>query len=233
MLIMKQFTLKLVECSGKEYVRVLLLDEQRLLEVKTAIEGIEFVKNVTNSTYSGRPTLNIHPDWMISGKELFNSLTKFLDDFFNGVISYEMVASDQAHFDNIQNRILEQLDKAQFSIIVVMAWFTNDILFQKLLEKQERGVSVKLVVFDDGINQKKGVDFEKINDLHKVKAMRGGKMHNKFCVIDNNTVITGSYNWSTAAETKNDENIYIHQVNSKGIDIVKKYILKAKKIERN
>lgn len=31
-------------------------------------------------------------------------------------------------------------------------------------------------------------------------------MHNKFCVIDNQKVITGSYNWSENAENKNDEN---------------------------
>lgn len=229
---MKQYELTLVETSGNEYVRV-RLDETRIQEVKRAIEGIDHVKKVTNSTYSGKATLNVHPDWTISKEELRDKLEPFLDDFFKGTISYKIEASDQAHFENIQNRILEQLDKAQFSIIVVMAWFTNDILFQKLLEKQEQGVSVKLVVFDDGINQKKGVDFEKINDLHKVKAMRGGKMHNKFCVIDNNTVITGSYNWSTAAETRNNENIIIHQVNSKGVDIVKDYILEAIKIERN
>lgn len=34
-------------------------------------------------------------------------------------------------------------------------------------------------------------------------------MHNKFCVIDNQIVITGSYNWSDNAEYKNDENISI------------------------
>ena len=31
-------------------------------------------------------------------------------------------------------------------------------------------------------------------------------MHHKFCVIDNQKVITGSYNWSDNAENKNDEN---------------------------
>ena len=31
-------------------------------------------------------------------------------------------------------------------------------------------------------------------------------MHNKYCVIDNQIVITGSYNWSKNAENKNDEN---------------------------
>lgn len=142
---MKQYELTLVETSGNEYVRV-RLDETRIQEVKRAIEGIDHVKKVTNSTYSGKATLNVHPDWTISKEELRDKLEPFLDDFFNGVISYEMVASDQAHFENIQNRILEQLDKAQFSIIVVMAWFTNDILFQKLLEKQSQGVCVKLIV---------------------------------------------------------------------------------------
>lgn len=34
-------------------------------------------------------------------------------------------------------------------------------------------------------------------------------MHDKFCVIDNQRVITGSYNWSDNAEYKNDENISI------------------------
>jgi len=34
-------------------------------------------------------------------------------------------------------------------------------------------------------------------------------MHDKFCVIDNQIVITGSYNWSNNAEFKNDENVTI------------------------
>lgn len=35
-------------------------------------------------------------------------------------------------------------------------------------------------------------------------------MHNKFCIIDSNIVITGSYNWSFKARM-NDENILIIQ----------------------
>jgi phosphatidylserine/phosphatidylglycerophosphate/cardiolipin synthase-like enzyme len=34
-------------------------------------------------------------------------------------------------------------------------------------------------------------------------------MHHKFMVIDGYIVVTGSYNWSTAAETRNDENIVV------------------------
>ena len=32
-------------------------------------------------------------------------------------------------------------------------------------------------------------------------------MHNKFCIIDDELVITGSYNWTTSADLKNDENV--------------------------
>ncbi|MEM1518588.1 MAG: phospholipase D-like domain-containing protein, partial [Nitrososphaerota archaeon] len=34
-------------------------------------------------------------------------------------------------------------------------------------------------------------------------------MHHKFAVIDDEVVITGSYNWSAAAEDKNDENLVV------------------------
>lgn len=34
-------------------------------------------------------------------------------------------------------------------------------------------------------------------------------MHDKFCVIDNQVVLHGSYNWSKNAECKNDETLQI------------------------
>ena len=38
---------------------------------------------------------------------------------------------------------------------------------------------------------------------------RSGKMHHKVIIIDDETVITGSYNYSKNAENSNDENILI------------------------
>ena len=54
-------------------------------------------------------------------------------------------------------------------------------------------------------NSKFGVDIDGI-PYKAVKGTKGGLMHNKYCVIDNQKVITGSYNWSENAENKNDEN---------------------------
>lgn len=55
---------------------------------------------------------------------------------------------------------------------------------------------------------KHGVDLSPFE--HKaIRAERKGIMHHKFCVIDNNITIHGSYNWTTAAETKNNEEISV------------------------
>lgn len=125
-----------------------------------------------------------------------------------GIIDRRKPVVNQAHFIDIQNSILAALEKAKLFIDVAMAWFTNDVLRDKLLEMQTRGVRVQLVIYKDGVNAKHGVDLSGLN--HKfVRGDRGGIMHNKFCVIDNQVVITGSYNWSTNAETRNDENISV------------------------
>lgn len=126
-----------------------------------------------------------------------------------GIVDKAEPVKNEAHFQDIQNRILKALDSAEVSITLVMAWFTNDTLFQKIIEKQNQGVEIKLAIYDDGINKKHGVDISQVPHVKLKKGVRGGLMHNKFCVIDNQVVITGSYNWSANAEFKNDENVTI------------------------
>lgn len=126
-----------------------------------------------------------------------------------GVIKNQQPVINEAHFRDIQNRILAALDGAQVSIRVMMAWFTNETLFNKLLEKAQEGVDVQVAIFDDGINRKHGVDIEQLPHRRIARGQRGGLMHDKFCVIDNQIVITGSYNWSDNAEFRNDENVSV------------------------
>ena len=116
--------------------------------------------------------------------------------------------SNKASFEKIQNDILVVLNKAQISINLAIAWFTNIILYKKLLEKKEQGVDVKIVIYKDGINHKYGVDLS-VFDTTEIRGTRGGIMHSKFCIIDNQIVIEGSYNWTDSAEYKNDEHINI------------------------
>ena len=118
----------------------------------------------------------------------------------------------EAIFDNIAERIQQEISQAQKSIYIAVAWFTNKSLFNELLNKSKSGCTVCVIVSDDEINQNSKIDFSQLSTPNSYVYMVGDGnlelMHNKFCVIDYSTVITGSYNWSYKAET-NFENVII------------------------
>ena len=77
--------------------------------------------------------------------------------------------------------------------------------------KLNQGVKVKLIINNDTMNIRPGgVPFQHIIDAGGTFhfALSKSLMHHKFCLIDSNIVITGSYNWTYAAR-KNRENIII------------------------
>lgn len=118
----------------------------------------------------------------------------------------------KVHFKNIRSQILTELDAANNEIFVAVYWFTNQDLFDKLLEKLDAGIQISLIIHNDYINNREtGLPFQKFID-------KGGKfyfsssdnpMHNKFCVIDKSVLINGSYNWTYYAENKNRENVLL------------------------
>lgn len=120
----------------------------------------------------------------------------------------------QAYFEDIQFHIKKELSKANYSIQIAVAWFTDREIFALLCEKAKNNVKIELIVINDKINKGCGIEFDVLNKLGSNFWFVGsGKeneniMHNKFCIIDYNTIITGSYNWSIKAQS-NNENITI------------------------
>lgn len=116
----------------------------------------------------------------------------------------------EAYFNDIQATLLKELDTAKRSIYVAVAWFTDTHLFEKLIAKLNEGVEVAVVIVKDDINDKGWNDFERISQNGgQFFAIEDTLMHNKFCVIDERIVVTGSYNWTYKAATKNLENITV------------------------
>ena len=120
-----------------------------------------------------------------------------------------MKVHNEAYFADIEKQILSALDSAGATIDVCVAWFTNTNLRDKLIEKQEDGIAVRVIRYHDGVNTSKGVDLSDL-DHKEVRGERGGLFHDKFCVIDNVHTICGSYNWTLNAENKNDEDAAFH-----------------------
>lgn len=203
-----KFSTLIASACGNEYVKVFFLDDSVATDARSVVEGLNTVRkvNITQSTSNDHPgaTLTVYPKSMVTAKECEAEVKESLALFFSKATVGNMKPKNEARFREIEAGILDALDKAMAYIDVCVAWFTNDKLRDKLLEKQKDGVTVRVITFKDGVNKRHGVDFTGIN--HKeFRAERGGIMHEKFCVIDNVTVINGSYNWTTNAEEKNDE----------------------------
>ena len=145
------------------------------------------------------------------------------------------------HFSKkIQNEIQKCLFNANHSIKVAVAWFTNEMLFMPIMMKLQLGLDVEIVLNYDDINvsDENPIDFDSfINSGGKLHWNRSGQlMHDKFCIVDNTIVITGSYNWTNKAEY-NDESISIFMDETettvfylnKFIELCKKYRLEPKK----
>ncbi len=114
----------------------------------------------------------------------------------------------------IERKLISTLSTAKKSISIAVAWFTNPNLFATVLKKREEGIIVHLMLSDDVSNfSSHHVDFQKM--INKGVVVRFTKsprfMHNKFCLIDDRIVISGSYNWTLKAEKLNFENVIISE----------------------
>lgn len=201
-------------CSAPNgpYIRVFFLDDRTALKAKDVVEAVNSVKKVNSgvSQSSSHPGqyLIVYLKPMVTAEYCEREIHEALDLFFSNsqqMASVRMVKTD-AYFDNIEKQVINDLKGARVSILIAMAWFTNQRIADVLIEKYREGLDVKVVSFDDHVNSKFGVDIDAIPHK-KVKSPRGGIMHDKFCVIDNQKVLTGSYNWSVNAENKNVENV--------------------------
>jgi hypothetical protein len=122
--------------------------------------------------------------------------------------------NSQVYFSDIQELIITEIRLAKRSVYVAVAWLTDKAILHELSQKAKSGVDVKLLMVHDDINIKSvkneiEILVENGGEVCLIgTSANGGIMHHKFCVLDEATVITGSYNWSRKARS-NDENIVI------------------------
>ena len=109
--------------------------------------------------------------------------------------------------DFCEERTINAINEAEHSVSVAMYAFTSQELFEALKSAKERGVEVKVVL--DRLTS--ASQYSQKNNLIEsgiqTRIMTGKTMHNKFATIDENLVLTGSYNWTSNADEKNDENL--------------------------
>ena len=112
-------------------------------------------------------------------------------------------------FSEIQETIVQGIRDAKYMIWAAVAWFTNQALIDELLAKQKQGVNVRLIISDEDANIRSYKQLSENFDLMLIPR-RGwsdwNRMHDKFCIIDFEYVMHGSYNWTKTANN-NDETV--------------------------
>jgi len=106
--------------------------------------------------------------------------------------------------------IVRQLDAAKQTVLVQAYTFTSAPITKALMEAHKRGVNVQVILDRSQRTDKysSATFFQNagiptfIDDKHAIA-------HNKVMVIDGHIVITGSFNFTKAAEENNAENLLV------------------------
>lgn len=111
--------------------------------------------------------------------------------------------------DKCQEHVLEELKNAKQSIKFMTYSFTDDSIGKLLIEEHGSGIDVSGVFEKSQISE--WSEYSKLKDAGIDVRIDGSKglMHHKVFIIDNTTVITGSYNPTQNGNENNDENIVI------------------------
>jgi phosphatidylserine/phosphatidylglycerophosphate/cardiolipin synthase-like enzyme len=106
--------------------------------------------------------------------------------------------------------LVSLINRANRSVYVAVYSFTRDSLAAALIYAKERGVEVRVVIERERAYEQ-GSEYPRLKSAGVDVRLDGNpnSMHHKFMVIDGYIVVTGSYNWSSAAEDRNDENIVV------------------------
>ena len=117
--------------------------------------------------------------------------------------------------------IIKQIDNAKSEILVQAYSFTSTAIAKSLLEAHKRGVKVEAILDKSQKTQNySSATFLANSRIPTFIDSNHAIAHNKVMIIDGNTVITGSFNFTKAAESKNAENLLI----IKSDEIAKLYI---------
>ncbi len=112
---------------------------------------------------------------------------------------------------SIGETVLEEIRKARSKLSLALFGFNNQVIAKELVKLARQGITVRVKIDKDKGMKKKHrrvVQFLQAAGIQVQSVGIEGKNHNKFVVIDEARVLTGSYNWTYRAE-QNWENLLV------------------------
>ena len=187
----------------------------------------EFSKKWSDTGYEKGEYIDLRvPIPMINeSKKYKDILTKIARDVYKEKYNYEFwglnikpkhIESDEEFvkdhdvtFTKIKDEIIQGIRNAKYTIWIAVAWFTDEDILKELMVKKKEGLNIRIITSDESGNTKIIDQLESNFDLKKV-PLRGNflsnRIHDKFCIVDLEFVMHGSFNWSRSANF-NDETL--------------------------
>lgn len=173
-------------CSWRNNNNAVKIDSRELAENYSA----EFAEMFEQKKFGpDSPARTPHPEVMVSGTEIEN--------YF-------------APEDRVAPKLVAAINGAKRSVHVMAFSFTEPSIADALIARERAGVKVEGVVESRG-SDGTGGQRTRLDDAGATMLKDGNKyvMHHKVMIIDGETTVLGSYNFTTSADRSNDENLLI------------------------
>src|SRR3974390_3246653 len=106
--------------------------------------------------------------------------------------------------------VVNALDHATNSVLVQAYSFTSAPIARALVDSQRRGVKVQVILDKSQRTEKYSeADFLKNEGVPTLIDAQHAIAHNKVMILDGYVVLTGSFNFTRAAEESNAENLLV------------------------
>ena len=124
--------------------------------------------------------------------------------------------------------IINEIQQAKSSIKLQAYGYTSKPISEALISAKKKGIAVVLILDKSNLKQKTSLfNYVKKNGLHVLIDSSHSIAHNKIIIIDDESVITGSFNFTENAERRNAENLIIIRDKKTALLYIKNWNLHA------
>ena len=200
---------QIVDKESKKTLKKLLSDKKIKQEDLNFLshKAFQLIKEKTED-----PVNQFYLDWL---EDILNVINLYrIPETKNEIVCF-------SPHNKCSETIKDFLDKAKNSIQICVFTISDNSITKQIVQCFERGVNIKIIT-DNDKQYDRGSDISYLagKGIDIKVDMTRHHMHHKFAIVDNNALLTGSYNWTRSAEKYNQENLIITN-NSEFIRIFK------------
>ena len=154
-------------------------------------------------------------DEVASEKNNFSAYQKIMKFFLKEYYKPKPSICNVYFFPNTKNEkfLVEMLRTCVKSLDIAIFSITRDNFAKAIIEVFKRGIKVR-VIADDECVKNYGSDVYRLAAEGipcKTDSNAQFHMHNKYAIIDESVIVTGSFNWTSQAINNNQENLFFYE----------------------